>query len=171
MTGIWLETERACLRPLTRSDVTARYLGWLHAQAGGAIMAARSDMTLADLEAYVSARVNRDDLLFLGIFERTTGTHIGNLKFEPIDRGAREAVMGILVGDPAWRGVGLVPEVLPATSDKLCRERGLDRVSLGVKRDHVAALRAYERSGFRIGSSSLIASGDGHYVMIRTAAC
>lgn len=171
MTEIWLETERACLRPLTLSDVTARYLSWLHAQAGGAIMAARRDMTLADLETYVSARVNMDDVLFLGIFERLNGTHIGNLKFEPIDRDAREAVIGILIGDPEWRGVGLVPEVLPAACDKLCRESGLDRVSLGVKRDHLAALRAYERSGFQIGSSALIGSGGGHHVMIRTAVC
>lgn len=171
MTGqAWLSTNRFALRPLSEADATPRYLGWLHQAAGGPIESARDDYTLTQLRAYVASRVGRDDVLFLGIFLQADGQHIGNLKFEPIARDKAEAVMGILIGEPTWRGQGVAPEVLPPACDALGHSHALRQVSLGVAVDHAAAQAAYRRAGFGLGPSALVNEGPGHLVMVRPCA-
>ena len=53
--------------------------------------------------------------LFLGVFEKVTNKHIGNIKYDPIDSESKVAVMRILIGDPEWRGRGVAEEVLSAS--------------------------------------------------------
>ena len=63
-------TERFMLRPLTNADVTARYLSWLFTEEAERYITAATDIKeLSDLQEYVSARIVRDDVLFLGIFD------------------------------------------------------------------------------------------------------
>jgi ribosomal-protein-alanine N-acetyltransferase len=166
----WLSTERFSLRPLSEADATPRYLSWLHQAAGGPIQSARSDYTLTQLRAYIASRVDRDDVLFLGIFLHADGQHIGNLKFEPIARDKGEAVMGILIGETNWRGKGVAPEVLPPSCDALGRSHALRQVSLGVAADHAAAQAAYRRAGFALGLSELVNVEPGHMVLVRPCA-
>lgn len=81
-------------------------------------------------------------MLFLGIFERATQRHIGNIKFEPVDRQAGYAVFGILIGDADFRGKGVVAEVIAASSVWL-KWQGLREIVLGVDMDNEPAIRAY----------------------------
>jgi RimJ/RimL family protein N-acetyltransferase len=64
--------------------------------------------------------------------------------------------MGVLIGDPAWRGRGATTEVLDASIAWLACRRGIREVVLGVERDHRAAIRAYEKAGFRIETTDRI---------------
>jgi ribosomal-protein-alanine N-acetyltransferase len=147
-------TERFRLRSLQESDASERYLSWMQDPAARRyIVAAATTRELADLRDYVRERVGRDDVLFLGIFEKDSELHIGNLKFEPIDVRTGEAVMGILIGDPAWRGKGVTTEVLGESGRWLKQHRGIRRIMLGVEQDNTAAIRAYERVGFVVSGS------------------
>ncbi|MGH8616791.1 MAG: GNAT family N-acetyltransferase [Burkholderiales bacterium] len=145
-----LVTERFALRPLTPQDATGRYLGWLaDADARRYIQAARGQCSLDGLRAYIAERVGRRDVLFLGIFEQAGGGHVGNIKYEPIDEAGGCAEMGILIGDPGWRGRGVAREVIAASARWLRKHRGILRVCLGVERDNPLALAAYRRAGFK----------------------
>lgn len=166
-TAPWIVTPRFQLHPLGPSDVTQRYLGWLHAAAGGAISAAREDYTLNELQAYLDIRKCRQDVLFLGIFERSGHQHIGNLKFEPIDARRREAVLGIFIGETEWRGVGVASEIIPLACDQLAETHGTVRVSLGVANSHEQAQIAYRKAGFVVQFSELVPAGPDHLVMVR----
>ena len=116
---------------------------------------------MAALRSYIAERCGRRDVVFLGIFVRTDGTHIGNIKFEPVDEREGYAVMGILIGDPSWRGKGVTIEVLEASTAWLVEHRGIREVVLGVEREHSAAIHAYEKAGFRIETTQRIASNWG----------
>jgi len=145
-----LQTQRFELRPLTPEDATNCYLSWLaNENARRYIIAARKQPTLDDLRAYIESRCDRPDALFLGIFERASGRHIGNLKFEPIDETSRTAEMGILIGESDWRGQGVAREVITASAWWLRKHRGIQQILLGVEQDNLAALAAYRRTGFR----------------------
>jgi RimJ/RimL family protein N-acetyltransferase len=145
-----LVTERFELRPLTPQDATERYLGWLaEDDARRYILAARGTRTLDELRAFIDARSGRPDVLFLGIFERGSGRHVGNIKYEPIDAADGSAEMGILIGEPDWRGRGVAREVIAASARWLHEHRGISRVLLGVEKENEAALAAYLRAGFR----------------------
>jgi len=144
-----LATDRFFLRPLTLQDATDRYLGWLRdGQAQRYIMSASRTQTLEDLRAFIADRIGRRDVLFLGIFERVSGRHIGNIKFEPIDYAGRTAEMGILIGEPEWRRQGVANEVIAATAYWLRDHYGVLRLCLGVERGNETALSAYLRAGF-----------------------
>jgi RimJ/RimL family protein N-acetyltransferase len=152
---IEIVSERFLLRPLVESDATERYLGWLRdANAGRFISTATQTQNLGDLRQYIAVRCGRDDVLFLGIFERDTGKHIGNVKYEPIVRESAHAVMGILVGQPEYRGRDVAREVLDASARWLSAHRGVREIVLGVSADNPAAIRAYEKAGFAIAETA-----------------
>ncbi len=151
---IVIETERFVLRPLTEVDVSQRYLQWFADQdAQRFITAAQNTTTLSALRDYVRDRIDRDDTVFLGIFERHTLLHIGNIKYEPLDSTLGYAIMGLLIGDADWRGRGVTGEVLTASALWLRRDRNIRQIVLGVQKDNVAAIRAYEKVGFRIANT------------------
>lgn len=143
-----IQTTRFTLRTLTVSDASERYLSWLDdPDARKYITAAATTHGLDDLRAYIAEREGRDDVLFLGIFD-AAGAHIGNIKYEPVDAKAGYAIMGILIGDAAYRGRGVTPEVLRTTARWLREHRGIREIVLGVKRANAGAIRAYEKVGF-----------------------
>jgi ribosomal-protein-alanine N-acetyltransferase len=143
-------TERFILRPLTTDDATARYLNWLADEdARRYIQAAGETRSIDDLREYIAKRSSKGDLLFLGIFETTEGKHIGNIKYEPIDIAAGTAEMGILIGEPRWRGRGVAREVISASARWLKKHRGISYIMLGVESNNKGALTAYLRTGFR----------------------
>jgi [ribosomal protein S5]-alanine N-acetyltransferase len=149
-----IETPRFTLRPLTEADATDQYWSWLRdADARRYIAAAARTRGIEDLRAYIAERAGRDDVLFLGIFERDTGRHIGNIKYEPVDSIRGYAIMGVLIGDPAARGIGVTGEVLRASAAWLKAHRGIREIVLGVGTSNTAAIRAYEKVGFVTAST------------------
>jgi RimJ/RimL family protein N-acetyltransferase len=149
-----IPTGRFDLRPLRVPDATERYLGWL--RDADFVAVSRKDQNIEDLQEFIRARENREDVLFLAIIDRRTKRHIGNIKYEPIDIAAGFAVMGILIGEPEFRGTGVAGEVLEATTAWLKAHLGIHTVVLGVSKNHSAAIRAYEKAGFVLKDTPLL---------------
>jgi RimJ/RimL family protein N-acetyltransferase len=147
-----IPTSRFVLRSLTIADATPRYIAWFaDAESARHIVFAKHSRDLALLRRYIGLRAGRPDVLFLGIFTREGGEHIGNIKYEPVDTARGLAVMGILIGDQAWRGRGVAAEVISASTRWLCKARRIRRIELGVHLDHRRAIHTYRRLGFRPG--------------------
>lgn len=145
------QTERFVLRPLTPEDATETYRSWFNEDtARMGIASALRPPSIEKLRHFIRERAEREDVLFLGIFSRESGEHIGNVKFEPISRAQGFAVMGILVGDRSWWGKGVAVEILRVTGRWLAKEAGVREIVLGVRKDNVAAKRSYEKAGFRV---------------------
>lgn len=144
-----IETSRTLIRPLGIGDVSARYLSWLSdLTISRWIYAAETTQRLSDLQMYVENKVGRDDVLFLGVYDKVTGLHIGNIKYEPIVDSLRIAVMGVLIGDPDYRGKGVFSEIFLPTALWLHRHRKIASIYLGVEAGNELAIRAYEKAGF-----------------------
>jgi RimJ/RimL family protein N-acetyltransferase len=145
-----IRTERAVLRPLAESDVGQSYLNWFSdPEVGRFIEAARVPQTIESLRSFVRVRLGRPDVWFHGMFVGNDEQFVGTIKCEPVDVTTRTAVMGILIGAPDWRGVGLAGELMPAVALALRDCLGIEHVDLGVHRENRRACRAYERIGFR----------------------
>jgi RimJ/RimL family protein N-acetyltransferase len=159
-------TARFALRPLTAADASERYSRWFDDDADF-IVAAKSAHSVADLRSYIEERVGRDDVLFLGIYTREEGQHIGTIKYEPIDAPGRYAVMGIFIGERDWRARGAAGEVIRASAQWLRQNRGIDTIVLGVDRNNARAMRAFEKIGFRFEASDKIPPRtDGSFSMV-----
>ncbi|MES2413933.1 MAG: GNAT family protein [Pseudomonadota bacterium] len=150
-----IATERFLLRSLAEQDVTERYFSWLSdEEARKFIISAATNKNLSSLKAYVLDRVGRKDILFLGIFDRANGLHIGNIKYEPVNLVEGYAVMGVLIGDPAYRGKGVAAEVLRASAGWLKDHRNTRQILLGVSKENHVAIRAYQQVGFVVAETS-----------------
>lgn len=147
----FISTERFLLRPLCEQDATERYLSWLQDDSCTRFIGSAALTTgLSDLKAYIRQFVGRDDALFLGIFEKESCLHIGNIKYEPINYALSSAVVGVLIGDRGYRGCGATPEVLRASAKWLAQHRGIKEITLGVSKDNSPAIAAYLKVGFVI---------------------
>lgn len=148
---ITIQTSRFFLRPLKVSDATEKYLGWMKEDSIAKYITAATDtQSLATLEAYILDKSTKDDCLFLGVFDKKSGEHIGNIKYEPICFTRKEAVMGVLLGDSNWRGKNVFNEIFLASQQWLLDRYSIQSIMLGVDRSNVAAIRAYEKAGFSI---------------------
>jgi RimJ/RimL family protein N-acetyltransferase len=149
MKNITIQTERFDLKTLKKNDVSDRYLRWINSANNIYINYTNQSRSLADIRSYVAEREDDDFILFLGIFLRESNEHIGNIKFEPIDFDNKTAVMGIFIGEEGWRGLGVAPEVIKSSSEWLNKKYNINHIALGVDSENTAAIKAYEKIGFK----------------------
>ncbi len=154
---IILTTKRFVLREIDEKDVTEQYLAWFNDDdAKSHIYFAENKKTLNELKYYVSERVNREDILFLAIFDKTRKIHIGNIKYEPISIDKSYAIMGVFIGEKEYRGIGVTKEVFEISSAWLKDNRNIKDIYLGVDVENKNAIKAYKKSGFRKTKTHLI---------------
>ncbi|MBF0119190.1 MAG: GNAT family N-acetyltransferase [Desulfobacterales bacterium] len=150
-------TERFILRNLTEKDVTERYLSWLDdTKVKKNITAAIKTKNLSDLKQYVRDKIGNDDILFLSIFEKTSGLHIGNIKYEPVNSELGYAIMGILIGDLSYQGKGVASEVIIASANWLKYNMKIKTILLGVSINNDMAICAYRKVGFVFSKTEFI---------------
>lgn len=141
--------ERVYLRSLTIEDATLEYLSWLNSSETNKYLETRHS-TMEELRDYLKVRVNRPDVFFAGVFDKTNDRHIGNVKLEPIDWERKSAVFGILIGNPMYRGKGFGTEATKLVAKHAFDDLGLTDIELGVIAENLAGCRAYEKAGFKI---------------------
>jgi RimJ/RimL family protein N-acetyltransferase len=150
MKNITIPTNRFLLRSLTESNVDKRYFNWINSsEKSQYIDYSSQDRSIEEVRDYVSQRIGDNSILFLGIFLRESNEHIGNIKFEPINFDNKTAVMGILIGEKDWRGVGVASEVIKSSSEWLNKQYDINHIALGVDSKNIAAIKAYKKIGFK----------------------
>ena len=164
--GVAINTYRFILREIKEEDANETYLSWLRDPLlVKYITAAGTQNDLSNLKQYIRERVGRNDVLFLGIFDATSGQHIGNLKYEPVNSELGYAIMGIMIGEVTYRGKGVAKEVITASSKWLSENRNINEILLGVHTENTPAIKAYENMGFKDSDTPFI-SKKGPYSLI-----
>ena len=154
MESVLIQTERFLLKTLKEEDVSDRYLEWLNnEEVQSFITDAKKTSTLSSLREYVRTHSARSDTLFLGIFGKDNNLHVGNIKYQPVDSQKGYAVMGVLIGDPAYRGLGVASEAVKESAIWLKRHRNINQIVLGLDKNNEAANRAYKKVRFQIAST------------------
>lgn len=145
-----IKTRRFVLKPLLSRHASQKYLAWLKDSASSRyITAAKKTKRRQDLKKYIKKFSNRKDCIFLRILTKERNHHIGNIKYHPINFERKTAVMGILIGNHAWRGKGVAKEVLEATAKKLQSVARIRKIYLGVQKNNLPGIRAYQKVGFK----------------------
>jgi RimJ/RimL family protein N-acetyltransferase len=164
MKDIFIDTERFLLKSLTKKNVNKRYLDWINGpNRSEYITYGKKQRSLDEISNYVENRLLDESVLFLGIFDRESGNHIGNIKYEPINFQKGFAIMGILIGEEDWRGKGVANEVLRVSSEWLNTKYGIKQIILGVDIKNINAIKAYQKCGFNVEETSYIESVSGNH--------
>ena len=144
-----IESRRLILRTLTAEDDLGLYMGWLRDAEVVRYMEARfqehSDETT---RAFVDGLNASPDNLFLGIFFKEGGDHIGNVKLGPINPHHRHATIGIVIGDRGQWGKNCASEAIRALSDYALGQMSLHKVFAGFYGGNVASTAAFAKAGF-----------------------
>jgi len=149
--GEFMRGSRVYLRPLGHEDLNARYLGWLNDPQVTRYMETGTFPTTArDLQKFYDEVTGSRNQVILALEDKKSGLHIGNVKLGPIYWIHRCATFGIMIGDKKFWGKGVGLE-----ATRLMVEYGFDRlnlrrIDLGVFADHDAAVRCYEKAGFKL---------------------
>ena len=144
-----IETDRYILRNIDpNNDDFQNYISWMrNTESNRFIVSARDNYSVEDLKKYVSEKNLADDALLIGIFDKQKLNHIGNIKFEPILK-EESACIGILIGEPDYRGIGTGKECLEILLDYVFIRFNLDFIYLGVDLNNHDARKLYKKLGF-----------------------
>jgi RimJ/RimL family protein N-acetyltransferase len=145
-----LHTERLVLRAInTEEDKLEDYLGWLRdVESNSFIQSARIDYGIEELIEFIKS-VNSDaNAILFGIFLKSNFQFIGTLKIQPIDFTLGTAWLGIMIGNPEFRGRGYGREAMQGVLRFLFNSLKLKEVFLGVDLKNFDAIALYETLGF-----------------------
>lgn len=137
------------MKTLNADNATEEYCGWLNDPEVNRYLETRQ-ATKESIKKYIEEKNKSSDSLFLGIFFKENEKHIGNIKLEPIDFKDYKATMGILIGDKNYWGKGVGTEAVKLIVKYGFENLGLLEINLGVISENKAAIRVYEKAGFRV---------------------
>ena len=141
-------SDRLTFRHLSESDASELYLSWFEdKEVKKFILGAEEFRNKKKLVSYINGHNLNPNSILIGIFEKNE--HIGNIKYEPINFDEKVATLGILIGKEENRGRGFGPEIIKTTTAILFKEFQINRFNLGVNENNIAAIRAYEKIGFK----------------------
>lgn len=141
---------RVYLRAVERDDL-ARCHRWMNDERLVATLAQRYPMSLAREADWIERAARGQDPaeITLAVCLADGDRHIGNCSLSGIERENRTATLGIFIGEEDCRGRGFGAEALRL----LCRfgfdELDLRKIRLDVQAENAAAIKTYERLGFK----------------------
>ena len=144
-----IEGRKIYIRELTENDATERYCGWLNDPIVNEYLETR-EATIDDLKEYIHSRKKNPNCLFFGIFIKDNNEHIGNVKLEPIDFEKKTSEFGMMIGEKKYWEKGIGTEVTRLVVNYAFNELNLKKIRLGVIPENKAAIRVYEKVGFKI---------------------
>ena len=141
---------RVYLRAVERDDLP-RCHAWMNDEKLVSTLAQRLPMSLAREADWIERATRGQDPseLPLAICLAENDRHIGNCGLVGIDRDNRTATLGIFIGEEDCRGRGFGAEALRLLCRYAFDELDLRKIRLDVQAENAAALRTYERLGFR----------------------
>ena len=144
-----IQGQTIYLRELTESDATADYCAWLNdSQVTRYLKTHQAD--IASLKQYIKKQQADVNSFFVGIFSQDGNQHIGNMKLEPIDWDKKTAFFGLLVGNKNYWGKGIGTEATKLLVNYAFAKMGLEKIILVATVENKAAIRIYEKVGFKI---------------------
>lgn len=142
--------ERLLLRNLGAEDATDRYLAWL----SDAVVTRHLEVRFSppdsvdDLVKFIFANNASSDTLMLGIFLRSDGRHIGNIKLGPINRHHGTGDIGLVIGDRSEWGKGHAHAAIELLTDYAFTRLNIAKLTAGCYADNEGSRRAFLKAGF-----------------------
>ena len=144
-----LETPQLILTELNAEQAGEPYLSWMNGAGIMQFLESRfHSYTEADLADFIATTNTDPANLMLGMFLKSDGRHVGNIKIGPIDPHHARGDIGLLIGDRAQWGKGLARESIDALASHALGELGLHKVTAGCYGANLGAQKAFLAAGF-----------------------
>lgn len=144
-----LESENFIVRTATLEDVNERWAGWLNDPIAAMMLNAKPrSFTLDELRDYVRSFDQFNRILAV-VLDRKTGQHIGIsiLEFLP---GRRKVRPSVLIGEPEFRSMGLLHEMVQIAYEIYFDGFKIDAVVSNVLAHNEIAIAFNESRGWKM---------------------
>lgn len=143
-------TPRLLLRELEERDCSPEYEEWLSDHEVNRFLETRfSSHDRASIRSFIArVRSDPDEFLF-GIFLRSDGRHIGNIKVGPIRRVHGLADVSLLIGARDCWGRGYASEAIAALSRYAFAHLAISKLSASMYSQNQASRLAFIKAGYR----------------------
>ena len=142
-----LEKERLKLEPISIKFCSNKYVNWLNDPEIYQYLDNGGNYTYNSLFEYLN-KYTEKPILFWAIIIKEDNTHIGNIKVDPINKKNQIGEYGILMGDKNKWGQGYAKEATKAVIDYCFKVLELRKITLGVIKDNITAVKLYQKLGF-----------------------
>ena len=143
--------NRIYLRNLEGADLEGPWLDWLNDYEITRFLETGSFPTTHEgIGRYYQDVVQNPNNVMLAIVDKASDGHIGNIKLGPINRFHRVADLAIMIGDKSCWGKGYGREAWELMVSYGFERLDLHKITLGVYADHHAAVKTYEKVGFKV---------------------
>lgn len=146
----YLESPNLIYKPISEEHISQRYVNWLNDPLVYQYLETGGGYTIQKLDGYIKQMAMREDVFFWAIHIKETHTHIGNIKIDSINARHGVGEYGILIGDSSVWGRGYAYEASVTVLDYCFHAANLRKIVLGVVSENKAALRVYEKLGFKV---------------------
>lgn len=158
-----IETSRLLLKPMDTKFITESYLHWMNDMEVCKFLETSIPYSEVDLQDFVNQMIAKK-VLFWVITLKHDGSHIGNIKIDPINKKHLIGEYGILMGDRNNWGKGFAREASQSVISYCFDTLNLRKITLGVIKDNIAAVKLYESLGFEVeGVYRMHGKYDGKY--------
>ena len=149
MKNPFLVGDKVYLRALTEDDLNATYREWFNdAEICEFNSHHRFPNYDEDMREYYETVIKSKKNLILGICDKASDAHIGNIALENIDTINRSAEFAIVIGDKTFWGKGIGKEAARLIIDHGFKALGLHRIYCGTSEDNVAMQKMALSLGF-----------------------
>jgi len=146
-----ITTERLILRNLKVADVAVEYVQWLNdPQFKRYLTHSTKKFTIASCRKFVRSYACCRDKALIGIFLRTSHTHIGNITISSIDWQNRFIVVGIGIGHKGCARKGFAFEAMNAIMRLFFDDFGINSIQAGINVNNLKSLNLFLKCGFKI---------------------
>lgn len=151
MSQYFLENKMIYLKKLDSSNVTNEYISWMNNPTVNYYMETRFfPHSKKDIENFIDKIANDDRSILLGIFDKTSSKHIGNVKLGPINWIHRKATISLFIGNKDYLRKGYSTNVIKLIVDYAMNILNLHKIDAGVYAENIASKKAFENNGFVI---------------------
>lgn len=145
-----IEGEKCYLRSLEISDCLKAYVTWMNDDNINAYLESRfKSWTESDIKDYIVKMEESKSDYLLGIFDRKSDTHIGNIRIGSIHSYHRFASIGIIIGEKTFWGKGYATEAIELAVNYAFSDLKLHKVTAGSYDENEASIKAFENCGFK----------------------
>lgn len=148
------------LKELHPNDVTTEYYSWFSQKdiSDNITWRPSSDIVkgLGQLRDYVALNLRSKKSVLFGLY--VNFIHIGNLKYENITPELSCCTVGILIGNPDFRGKGLAAKSLMEGNRIIMEKYNISFFELRVYSWNKYAISAYKKAGFIVVDTGYLIS-------------
>ena len=143
------------LNLLKPNNVNHEYLSWFKDKEIKKYITKNKYVDLQSLKNYVKENISKKNCFFFGIFYKKNNKHIGNIKFDNVNKKNCKADLGILIGNKDYRHQGYASQAIKIGTGLLFKKLGIKYFYLGVNKNNISAINVYKNSGFRVINEKL----------------